>query len=333
MRARVPSQSTAAMEAKSVMASAYAREASARAETSTAYGVAMSQAIVAGRSQRLALGAALATVTFWSSAFVGIRAATPELSAGSIALGRALVGSLVLGAVVAVRREPLPGRRDLGAVALIGVLWFCLYNVALNEAERRVDAGTAAMLVNTGPIFIALIAGTVLDEGYPRKLLAGCAVGFAGALVIGLATSAEHSVAGVGALLCIAAALSYAIAVVIQKPVLGRASALGVTWLGCTVGAIACLPFAPALPGDLSDAGAEAIAWTVYLGVVPTALGFTTWAYALSHTTAGRMGATTYLVPPLAVLLGWIVLGETQPALALLGGALCLGGVVLARRG
>jgi drug/metabolite transporter (DMT)-like permease len=44
------------------------------------------------------------------------------------------------------------------------------------------------------------------------------------------------------------------------------------------------------------------------------------------------MGSWTYLVPPIAILLGWAVLGETPPVLALAGGALCLGGVVLARR-
>jgi drug/metabolite transporter (DMT)-like permease len=70
----------------------------------------------------------------------------------------------------------------------------------------------------------------------------------------------------------------------------------------------------------------------VYLGVFPTAVAFTTWAYALSRTTAGRMGATTYLVPPLAVLMGWMVLGEVPPAFALLGGALCLVGVAVTRR-
>ncbi len=72
--------------------------------------------------------------------------------------------------------------------------------------------------------------------------------------------------------------------------------------------------------------------WVVYLSVFPTAVAFTTWAYALSRTTAGRMGATTYLVPPLAVLMGWMVLGEVPPALALLGGALCLVGVAVSRR-
>jgi drug/metabolite transporter (DMT)-like permease len=73
------------------------------------------------------------------------------------------------------------------------------------------------------------------------------------------------------------------------------------------------------------------VGWTVYLGVFPTAVGFTTWAYALRRTTAGRMGATTYLVPPLTILLGGLFLNETPPALALAGGALCLAGVFVAR--
>jgi hypothetical protein len=55
-------------------------------------------------------------------------------------------------------------------------------------------------------------------------------------------------------------------------------------------------------------------------------------AYALSRTTAGRMGAATYLVPPLAILIGWALLAESPETLAFLGGALCLGGVVITRR-
>lgn len=60
-------------------------------------------------------------------------------------------------------------------------------------------------------------------------------------------------------------------------------------------------------------------------------MGFSTWAYALARTSAGRMGATTYLVPPLAIALGWLLLSETPPPLALAGGLLCLGGVAITR--
>jgi drug/metabolite transporter (DMT)-like permease len=212
-----------------------------------------------------------------------------------------------------------------------GVLWFGLYNVSLNAAETRIDAGTAAMLVNVGPILIAIFAGLILREGFPSRLFAGCLVSFAGAVVIGLATS-RHGVHEIlGAVLCVVAAFAYAGGVVAQKPVLRHSSPLIVTWLACTIGAVSCLPYAGTLVRQIGHAGSSTIVWTIYLGVAPTAIGFVTWAYALSRTTAGRMGSTTYLVPPLALLFGWAFLAEVPPLLVLPGGALCLAGVAVAR--
>ncbi|MDP9345340.1 MAG: DMT family transporter, partial [Actinomycetota bacterium] len=133
------------------------------------------------------------------------------------------------------------------------------------------------------------------------------------------------------AALCVGAAAAYAGAVVAEKPLLERTSALQVTFLACVVGAVACLPFAPALVREAGDAGAGTFAWTAYIGVFSTAVGFTTWAYALRRTTAGKLGATTYLVPPLTIVQGWLLLGEAPPALAFAGGALCLAGVAVTR--
>ena len=104
------------------------------------------------------------------------------------------------------------------------------------------------------------------------------------------------------------------------------------TWLGCAAATVACLPFAPTLATEAAKADAAAIGWTVYLGVVPTALGFATWSFALRRTSAGRMASITYLIPVVATVLGWAVLGETPPWLAGAGGALCLAGVYVARR-
>jgi len=279
-----------------------------------------------------ALVAALVTVTAWGSAFVGIRAAGDTFSPGALALGRVLVGSTVLGTVAMLRREPLPQRRDLLAIAVYGVLWLGVYSFTLNAAERRVDAGTAAMIINTGPILIALLAGIVLREGFPRGLFAGCAVAFGGTTMIGFATTRSGTRAGLGLVLCLVAALAYAVAVIVQKPVLARVSSIQVTWLGCAAGTIACLPFASTLATEAASADAAAIGWTIYLGAVPTALGFATWAFALRRTSAGRTGSMTFLIPLIAILLGWAVLGETPPWLAVVGGVLCLAGVYLARR-
>ncbi len=280
----------------------------------------------------MANAAVLVTVVLWASAFVGIRAAGEDLSPGPLALGRLLIGSLILGAFVLARREALPRRAELPAIIVCGVLWFGVYNVALNAGEQRVDAGTAAMLVNVGPILIALLAGFLLGEGFPRSLLVGCAVATAGVAVIGTASSGAGLSSSPGALLCLLAAGAYAGGVVAQKLVLRTVSALQTTFLCCLVGALACMPFAPSLVNELGTAPAAGVVWVIYLGVLPTGLAFTTWAYALARTSAGRLGATTYLVPPLSILLAWVLLGETPPRLALAGGGLCLLGVAAARR-
>lgn len=283
------------------------------------------------RTAALALGAAAVTVLLWASAFVAIRHIGREVSPGSLTLGRLLVGSLVLGAVVLARGAHWPARRDWPLLAVCGLLWFGVYNIALNAAEQRVDAGTAAMLVNVGPLVLALLAGLLLGEGFPRRLVLGSLIAFAGVLVIGTATSGRTA-GTAGVVLCLVAAVGYAVGVVAQKPLLGRLPALEVTWLACTVGAVACLPFTPQLVSEVADARVSTLGWICYLGAFPTAIAFTTWAFALSHTTAGRMGATTYLVPPVAILLAWLLLGESPESLAFAGGALCLVGVAVARR-
>jgi drug/metabolite transporter (DMT)-like permease len=282
----------------------------------------------------LALGAALLTVMLWASAFVGIRAVADDLSPGSFALGRLLVAALALGVIVALRRPALPRHRsDWTLIAVSGVVWFGGYFIALNAGEGLVDAGTAAMLVNVGPILIAMFAGLFLGEGFPPRLVIGSVIAFSGTLVIGVATGAQagQENAPLGVLLCLIAAVAYAIGVTVQKPALARVPALSVTAIACAIGAVVTLPFAPLLIEELGSAPPDAIAWIVYLGIFPTAIAFTTWAFALNRTTAGRLGSTTYLVPPVAIGLAWLMLNEVPPALAFAGGALCIGGVIVAR--
>jgi drug/metabolite transporter (DMT)-like permease len=284
---------------------------------------------------RLGLGAAMITVVLWASAFVGIRALATELVPGSIAFGRLAVALVVLGAfMLRAGWQPMT-RGDVALVVASGLAWQTVYFVVLNEAERTVDAGTAAMLVNTGPIFIALLAGMFLGEGFPGRLVVGSAVAFAGSAVIGFATRADPVQAtrdpAVGIVLCLVAALSYAVGVTLQKPALRRVPALQLTWLAILTATIATLPFAPGLAGELGRTSVTSVGWLVYLGVFPTAIAFTTWSFALNRTTAGRLGALTYLVPPIVVVMAWGLLNEVPPPLAIAGGALSIGGVIVAR--
>ena len=283
------------------------------------------------RAERAAAAAAVVTVLLWASAFVSIRSAGSAYSPGALALGRLASGALALGAISLVRREGVPPRSAWRGIAISGVLWFGFYMVVLNWGEQQVDAGTAALVVNIGPILIALLGSRLLGDAMPPRLLAGMAVSFAGAVTVGLSMSGDGGSSVLGVVLCLLAAVAYAGGVVAQKPALARASALQVTTFGCLVGAVLCLPFAGQLVHQAADAPVSATLNMVYLGVFPTALAFTTWAYALARTTASKMGATTYAVPALVVLMSWLVLGEVPGLLTLAGGALCLTGVAVSR--
>lgn len=285
------------------------------------------------RTPSLASGAAAVTVVLWASAFVSIRSAGSAYSPGALALGRLSGGALTLGVMCLVRREGWPPRAAWRGIAVSGLLWFGFYMVALNWGEQQVDAGTAALVVNVGPVLIALLGARLLGDAMPPRLLAGLAVSFAGAVTVGLSMSGSGGSSVLGVVLCLLAAVAYAGGVVAQKPALGRAGALQVTTFGCLVGAVVCLPFAGQLVHQAADAPVSATLNMVYLGVFPTALAFTTWAYALARTTASRMGATTYAVPALVVLMSWLVLGEVPGLLTLAGGALCLTGVAVSRSG
>ncbi|GAA3597935.1 DMT family transporter [Kineosporia mesophila] len=293
------------------------------------------------RTSLLPLAAAGVTVVLWASAFVGIRSAGHDYSAGALALGRLLAGSVALTAVVLLRkakatratgegaRPPAPRRPLLFAAMLWGVAWFGLYNVSLNRAEQSLDAGTTALLVNLAPVLIAVLAGLLLGEGFPARLMIGMAVAFGGVALIAVTTSdGRGDLAGV--LLGLASAVLYATAATAQKRLLARIDALTLTWIGCLSGTVACLPFAPGLIRQAADASPTSTLSLVYLGVFPTAIAFLAWGYALSRTNVGRLAASTYVVPALVVLMSWALLGEVPGVLALVGGVLCLAGVGIA---
>ena len=276
--------------------------------------------------------AVVTTLVAWASAYVAIRSAGHQYTPGALALGRMLVATIVLTALVKVRGEGVPPREAWPGIIIGGLLWFGLYMLALNWAEQRVDAGTAAMVVNVGPIIIGLLSARLLHEGLPARLLTGMAISFAGAVLVGYSESAGGNAPVLGVAACLVAAISYACGVVAQKPALRQASALQVTAFSCLVATLADLPFGGQLVHGIVQAPASATVNMVYLGLGPTALAFTTWGYALARTTAGRMGATTYLVPAIVVAMSWLLLSEAPGWLTVLGGLLCLAGVAVSRR-
>jgi drug/metabolite transporter (DMT)-like permease len=284
----------------------------------------------------LPLIAVATTLVLWASAFVAIRHLGSDFSAGALTLGRIGVAAVALAFVAMRQGFPRPTGRQWVSIAVIGVLWFSIYHLALNQGEVWVDAGTAAMLLQVSPVLVALLAAMFLGERFTTPLVVGMIVAFAGVALIGASGAGDNGVDTgkmvLGALLCVVSAVAYAISLVLQKPLVASLSAVHVTWLSCIVGAATCLPFAPTLASEASEAPASSILWLVYLGVFPTAVAFTTYAFALRHMTASSLGVSTYLVPPITIVMALVFLGEAPPTIAYVGGVLALVGVAIARR-
>ncbi len=280
----------------------------------------------------LPVAAGAVTLVMWASAFVVIRHVADDVSPGALGAGRLLVAALVVLPLVLRTGWVSPTRREWTLLAIGGVGWFGVYNLALNAGERHVDAGTAAMIIQIGPVIVALLAVPLFGERLHGWLLAGMVVGFAGVAVIARGSTSEAGASALGVVLVLVAAAMYAVGVLTQKVLLRRLGSVQVVFVSFLMGAVICLPFAGDLPAIVADGGAE-LWWIVYLGVLPTAVAFTTWAYALTHTDAGALSLTTFLVPGIATLVAWLTIDEVPPSLTFVGGALAIVGVLMTRRG
>jgi len=274
------------------------------------------------------VGALAATIVFWASAFPGIRASMGSYGPGQVALLRLLVASAVLLAYAALTGMRLPDRKDLPVVALGGFLAFAVYHAALNYGELTVSSGPAAVVVNTAPLFTALLATVFLGERLKVLGWVGMVVSFCGAVLIGLGEGGGVGLAP-GMFLILISAVSVSVYLVLQKPYLAKYGALAFTSYTIWAGTLFSLVFLPGLLAQLPQASSGATLSALYLGVFPTALAYVTYARAMSRLPASRGASYLYLVAPTAFLVAWIWLGEVPTLLSVLGAAVVLAGVIV----
>nr|CTQ88192.1 Permease of the drug/metabolite transporter (DMT) superfamily [Kibdelosporangium sp. MJ126-NF4] len=277
-----------------------------------------------------ATGAVAITLVLWACAFVAIRVALPGFSIGGLALGRLLVASVVMAGVAPLLGVRIPARAHLVRIVGCGLAGMAGYQLLLNAGERTVPAGTASMLVNTGPVFAALMAFVLLSERVGGRGWIGIALGFTGAVLITFAQGGSFQPSA-DAMLVLAAALAQSLYFVLQKPLLSHYSGFEVTCYATWVGTLVLLPALPALVADLPRADGGSLAALIFLGVGPSAVGYATWAYAQSQLPVATVANTLFLVPLLSIGIGWAMLDEGIHLVALAGGLVALAGVALSR--
>jgi drug/metabolite transporter (DMT)-like permease len=277
-----------------------------------------------------------ATLLLWSSAFVGIRYAVRHYPPGSLALLRFLIASFLLGGFVFWRKAQ-PSKRvaslkDWGAFLALGATGVFGYHLALNYGEKTVEAGAASLLVNTTPLFTVLLAVLFLGERLSPRGGLGLAVAFCGASMVALG-AANGFVLDRGAVLVLLAAVVQALYFALQKPMLGRFGALELTTRSIWSGTLLLSVFLPELASTVRDAPLSSTLVVVFLGIGPSCFAYVAWAYIVSKMSVSRAVGYLYLVPALALGIGFLVLGETPSLLALAGGAVTIFGVILVRKG
>jgi drug/metabolite transporter (DMT)-like permease len=270
------------------------------------------------------------TLVVWASAFVFIRVALPDLNVAALTVGRLAVTSVALALLVPVLKLQRPSRADLPRFALAAVTGMLGYQLLLNVGERTVTAGTASLLMSTGPAFAAALAAVLLGERVTQRGVLGIFLGFAGASIIAISHAGGLTLSP-GSILILGAAFSQALFFVVQRPLLARYSAFSVTAYATWAACLLSLPLLPWAWDSLTHSSAKALGAVIYLGIVPSAIGFLTWAYALARLPVATATNTLYLVPFIAIAIGWVLLGETVSPIAIAGGVLAMVGVSLTR--
>lgn len=274
-----------------------------------------------------ALLAGVAVVVLWASAFPAIQVAAPRMGVIALSFARLAVASVALLAFAAFAGARLPRRRDLGWIAACGFFGMTAYQLLLNWGELSVPAGTASIIVAAAPLVSVGVARLLFRERITAVTVLGSAIALGGVVLVCLARSGVSLSASIWAV--VAAMVVQGIYHPLQRPLQLRYTSLEVACYAMVAGTVMTLPFVPFDLDGLRGAGLGPWLAAAYLGLLPSALGFVLWAYAVARMPVALSTSLLYLVPPVAVVIAWVWLGELPILPELLGGLLVLIGVVI----
>ncbi len=274
----------------------------------------------------LALGL---TAVLWATAFPAIRVGVADYGAAGLSFARLLVASLALALVAPILRVRLPKVRDLPLIAGCGAAGMSAYQLLLNWGEIHVPAGTASLLVAVAPVFSVLLAATFLGERLGVRAALGSLVALGGSAVIALSGGDVGYTAA--AWVVLGAAAVQGVYHFAAKPLLARYRAVEVACYATWSGTLFLLPLAPNAFAAVATARPPATLAVVFLGVLPSAVGFVVWGYASARSTVAAATAALYLVPVIAVVVAFVWLGEQPTVAEIAGGVISIIGVVIIR--
>jgi drug/metabolite transporter (DMT)-like permease len=279
------------------------------------------------------------TAIFWGGTFIAGRVVSSQAEPITATFLRFSLASMALVFLARRRKGPLPRLtgRQAALILVLGLSGVVLYNLFFFGGLRTVPAGRASVIVAANPIFIFLGSVLFFRERLTGLRLAGIAFSFAGAALVisrGRPLAVFQGGVGWGELLilgCVASWVVYSlVGKVVMQDMLPRAAVTG----ACLAGTAGLL--APALL-QTGPAGLARLSWTAwlglaYLGFFGTALGFSWYYDGIRVLGPSRAAIFINLVPISAVVLGWLLLGETLDASLAAGAVLVVLGVYLINR-
>lgn len=280
-------------------------------------------------SARWALPAAALAVLLWSSSYTATAYALRVFTPGEISFLRFAVASAVLAVPTCLGWIRLPSRHDWPVLALLSLCGNVAYQLCLGYALTHVTAGMVSVVLSMTPAATTALAVLHLKEKLATRAIVGLSIAFTGAFLVTLGRGRVGHFEPT-ALLVLIAVLLNAVYFVFQKPILARSSAIGFTTASIYVAMLGLLPFALGLPGKLPAISPAQACSLLYLGILPTILGFLCWSWALSRAPASRVSNLLYLLPVSGCGIAWVWLGELPTWPVITGGLVALAGVVLA---
>lgn len=231
-------------------------------------------------------------------------------------------------------RPPLPPRPvDWGHLAVVGLLIQALYFGASYVAfDLGLSAGGTALIVSLQPILVAIVAPWISAERVGKLRWLGLLLGLGGAALVILARSDVEVTAPGGVVAAITALLTMTLATLYQKRFGVVVHPVNASLIQYTVGLVAILPVALLLETHQIQWQPQLLIALAYLVIGNSLISISLLLVMLRYGEASRVSALFFLIPPVAALIAWVLLGETLPPGAWVGMAIAVVGVAMVSR-